>query len=91
VATLGPVYANEGGKEAAAEIETMLASKWSLETALAFLAWYVFAPRCASTLALIWRETGSWRWMALTFVYMPVLAYTSAFVTLSVAHRIGAS
>ena len=63
VAALGTVYAIEGGKEAAEQIGQALASKWSLATALALLAWYVFAPQCASTLAVIQRETGSWKWM----------------------------
>jgi len=43
----------EGGKEAAEQIGQALAGKWSLATALALLAWYVFAPQCASTLAVI--------------------------------------
>ena len=63
VASLGTVYAIEGGKEAAEQIGQALASKWSLATALALLVWYIFAPQCASTLAVIKRETGSWRWM----------------------------
>ncbi|MEZ5850861.1 MAG: ferrous iron transporter B [Hyphomicrobiaceae bacterium] len=90
VAALGTVYAIEGGKEAATEIGTMLATKWSLATALAFLAWYVFAPQCASTLAVIRRETGSWRWMAATFAYMLTLAYAAAFVTYHLARLLGA-
>ena len=75
VASLGTVYAIEGGKEAAEQIGQALANKWSLATALALLAWYVFAPQCASTLAVIKRETGSWRWMFVTFGYMLALAY----------------
>ena len=63
VGALGTVYAIEGGKEAAEQIGQALAGKWSLATALALLAWYVFAPQCASTLAVIKRETGSWSWM----------------------------
>jgi len=85
VAALGTVYAIEGGKEAAAQIGQALASKWSLATALALLVWYIFAPQCASTLAVIKRETGSWRWMAITFTYMLALAYVAAFITYKVA------
>ena len=81
VAALGTVYAIEGGKEAAEQIGQALASKWSLATALALLVWYIFAPQCASTLAVIRRETGSWRWMAITFAYMLALAYVAAFIT----------
>src|SRR5262245_61681281 len=90
VAALGTVYAIEGGKEAAVQIGATLASKWSLATALALLAWYIFAPQCASTLAVIKRETGSWRWMGLTFAYMLTLAYVAAFATYHVAVALGA-
>src|SRR5205807_3519409 len=55
VASLGTVYAIEGGKEAAEQIGQALANKWSLATALALLVWYIFAPQCASTLAVIKR------------------------------------
>ena len=75
VAALGTVYAIEGGKEAAPQIGQALAQHWSLATALSVLVWYIFAPQCASTLAVIRRETGSWRFMALTFGYMLCLAY----------------
>jgi ferrous iron transport protein B len=90
VASLGTVYAIEGGKEAAEQIGQALASKWSLATALALLVWYIFAPQCASTLAVIKRETGSWRWMFVTFAYMLVLAYVAAFITYNVAVALGA-
>ncbi|MEI8150716.1 MAG: ferrous iron transporter B [Hyphomicrobiales bacterium] len=90
VASLGTVYAIEGGKEAAEQIGQALAGKWSLATALALLAWYVFAPQCASTLAVIKRETGSWSWMFATFGYMLVLAYVAALITYQVAVALGA-
>src|SRR5215510_11451429 len=90
VAALGTVYAIEGGKEAAEQIGQALANKWSLATALAVLAWYIFAPQCASTLAVIKRETGGWRFMAITFAYMLALAYVAAFMTYHVAVALGA-
>src|ERR1700742_2198712 len=90
VAALGTVYAIEGGKEAAEQIGQVLATKWSLATALSLLAWYIFAPQCASTLAVIRRETGSWKWMAITFAYMLALAYVAAFATYQVAVALGA-
>src|SRR5206468_8797106 len=90
VASLGTVYAIEGGKEAAEQIGQALAGKWSLATALALLAWYVFAPQCASTLAVIKRETGSWKWMAVTFFYMLALAYAAALATNQIARALGA-
>ncbi len=90
VAALGTVYAIEGGKEAADQIGQVLATKWSLATALSLLAWYIFAPQCASTLAVIRRETGSWKWMAVTFGYMFALAYAASFATYSIAVAMGA-
>ena len=90
VASLGTVYAIEGGKEAAEQIGQALAGKWSLGTALALLAWYVFAPQCAATLAVIRRETGGWRFMFITFAYMLALAYVAAFITYRVAVVLGA-
>jgi ferrous iron transport protein B len=90
VAALGTVYAIEGGKEAADQIGQVLATKWSLATALSLLAWYIFAPQCASTLAVIRRETGGTKWMALTFLYMFVLAYAASLVTYNVAVALGA-
>jgi len=90
VAALGTVYAIEGGKEAAAQIGQVLATKWSLATALSLLAWYIFAPQCASTLAVIRRETGSWKWMAATFGYMLMLAYAASLATYNLAIALGA-
>nr|HEV8010766.1 ferrous iron transporter B [Bradyrhizobium sp.] len=90
VAALGTVYAIEGGKEAADQIGQVLATKWSLATALSLLAWYIFAPQCASTLAVIRRETGSWKWMAVTFGYMLALAYAASLATYNIAYALGA-
>jgi ferrous iron transport protein B len=90
VAALGTVYAIEGGKEAAEQIGEVLSTKWSLATALSLLAWYIFAPQCASTLAVIRRETGSSKWMALTFAYMFALAYAASLVTYNIAIVLGA-
>ena len=90
VAALGTVYAIVGGQEAAEQIGQTLAGKWSLATALSLLAWYIFAPQCASTLAVIRRETGSWKYMALTFGYMLALAYAASLATYSIAVALGA-
>ena len=90
VGALGTIYAIDGGEGAAAKIGQLLAGQWSLATALALLAWYVFAPQCASTLAVIRRETGGWRWMAVTFFYMLALAYGAALATYQIARALGA-
>jgi ferrous iron transport protein B len=88
VAALGTVYSISGGAEN--QIGHMLAAQWSLATALAFLVWYIFAPQCASTLAVIKRETQSWKWMWITFGYMLGLAYLAAFATFHIARALGA-
>ena len=90
VGSLGTIYAISGGEEAADKIGQVIAGQWSLGTALALLAWYVFAPQCASTLAVIRRETGSWKWMWVTFLYMLALAYVAALITYQVARALGA-
>jgi len=87
VGALGTIYAVAGAGEdaAASALAPVLTAQWALPTALALLAWYVFAPQCASTLAVIRRETNSWRWPVATFLYMLALAYAAAFVTFHVA------
>jgi ferrous iron transport protein B len=64
-----------------------LRGQWPLPTALAFLAWFVFAPQCISTIAVTRRETNSWRWPLFMVTYLFVLAYLAAGATywLSVA------
>ncbi len=90
VAALGTVYALSGDKEAIAEtLATTLAHDWTLATALALLAWYVFAPQCLATLAAARRETNSWRWPVFMFAYLIVLAYVAALITYRVALAMG--
>ncbi|QQS53599.1 MAG: ferrous iron transporter B [Candidatus Competibacteraceae bacterium] len=90
VAALGTVYALSGDEGAVTEaLSTTLAQDWTLATALALLAWYVFAPQCLATLAAARRETNSWRWPTFMFVYLMVLAYLAAFVTYRVALALG--
>lgn len=89
VAGLGTVFAVSGGEAATGTLAGTLAAHWSLATALALLAWYVFAPQCVSTLGVIRRETNSWRWPLLMFVYMLALAYGAAFVTYRVTLAFG--
>ena len=90
VAALGTVYAVSGGEGATGPLAGVLHAHWSLATALALLAWYVFAPQCASTLGVIKRETNSWTWPTVTFFYMLALAYAAAFATFHIAQHFGA-
>jgi ferrous iron transport protein B len=53
---------------------------FTVPTALSIMVFFALCCQCASTLAVIRRETRSWRWPAFTFVYMTVLAYLGAFL-----------
>jgi len=64
--------------ERAKGLSAQLKSRWSLATALAFLAWFVFAPQCMSTIAVTRRETNGWRWPAFMLAYLFGLAYLFA-------------
>jgi ferrous iron transport protein B len=88
VGALATVYAVSG--EGTSTLGASLAHHWSLASALAFLAWYVFAPQCASTLAVVKRETNSWRWPIIMFSYMIALAYIAAFIVYQSAAALGA-
>ncbi len=78
VAVLGTIYAVGGDN--VGTLASTLAHQWSIASALAFLAWYIFAPQCTSTLAVVKRETNSWFWPSVMFIYMLTLAYIAAFV-----------
>jgi ferrous iron transport protein B len=66
-----------------------LRGKWSLATALAFLAWFVFAPQCISTIAVVRRETNGWKWPGFMLLYLFTLAYIAAGATYWVAVAAG--
>jgi ferrous iron transport protein B len=82
VSSLATVYAL-GGDEAG--LQAIVASQWSLATALSLLAWYVFAPMCISTLATVRRETNSWRNVWILAGYLFGLAYVASFATYQIA------
>jgi len=82
VSALGTVYAmSAAGDDVAGRLEPVIASTWSLATACSLLAWYVFAPQCLSTLAVVKRETNSWRYPIIMAAYLFALAYLASFVT----------
>jgi ferrous iron transport protein B len=83
VSSLATTYAVSAGNddEAAQGLIPKLQSKWSLPTALAFLAWFVFAPQCMSTIAVTRRETNGWKWPLFMLAYLFLLAYIFAGIT----------
>jgi len=91
VGALGTVYALTVAKQdMAGDLIPMISSEWGLATALALLAWYVFAPQCLSTLAVVKRETNSWRYPLIMAGYMFLLAYLAAGVTFHIGRALGA-
>jgi len=91
VATLAQIYAT-GGDEGASLREALRSDRdpetgaliFSPATVGALLVFFVFALQCTSTLAIMRRETNSWRWPAFAFGYLLSLAYVASFLT----HRI---
>jgi len=81
VGALGTVYSLSAAGDAVADnLAPVIARGWSIATAYSLLAWYVFAPQCISTLAVVKRETNSWRYPVLMAAYQFALAYLAAFV-----------
>jgi ferrous iron transport protein B len=78
VGTLGTIYGIEGAEDSAT-LQEALRSDLTLGGAVALLVFFAFAMQCLSTSAVVRRETGSWKWPTLQFVYMTLLAYVSAF------------
>ena len=91
VGTLGVLYSqgkvdskDEGARRKLGEKLKADEEPLTLAPALGLLVFFALCCQCASTLAVIRRETRSWRWPAFTFVYMTVLAYVGALVVYQV-------
>jgi ferrous iron transport protein B len=80
VSSLATTYAVDATEEEqqALELGDQLKARWTLPMALAFLAWFVFAPQCMSTIAVARRETNGWIWPSFMLAYMFGLAYAAA-------------
>ena len=91
VSALATVYAVQAGDEVVQErgLVDRLRGRWPLPTALAFLAWFVFAPQCLSTIAVTRRETNGWKWPAFMMGYLFTLAYVAAGATYWLATAAG--
>jgi len=84
VAALATVYAVGGEGADGAGLAQALAANFSLASALSLMVWFAFAPQCMSTLAVIRRETNSWRNVGISFGYMFVVAYVASFLTFQI-------
>ena len=92
VSALATAYSiDEGDDEDATAVALgdKLAGEWSLATALAFLAWFIFAPQCISTIAVTKRETNGWKWPMFMVGYLFALAYIAAGITYWTATAFG--
>ena len=91
VSSLATTYAvaSEDEEQTAMALEEEVAARWSLPTALAFLAWFVFAPQCLSTIAVARRETNGWKWPMFMVGYLFALAYVFAGATYWIAVAAG--
>jgi ferrous iron transport protein B len=91
VSAIATVYAIDQSDEQqmTQSLEERLRGRWPLPTALAFLAWFIFAPQCISTIAVTRRETNSWRWPLFMVTYLFVLAYLAAGATYYLAVAAG--
>src|SRR3954453_8648790 len=61
---------------------------YNLPVALSIMVFFALCAQCAATLAVIRRETNSWRWPAFTFAYMTILAYVGALISYQVGIRL---
>jgi ferrous iron transport protein B len=80
VGTLGTIYGMEGDKDGAG-LQKAIQRDLTPGGAVALLVFFAFAMQCMSTLAVVRRETGGWKWPAVQFTYMSGLAYVCAFLT----------
>lgn len=104
VGTMGIIY-NEGDVDPGDEVSrTKLGDRlreitWDDEptmpvfttpVAISIMVFFALCAQCASTLAIIRRETNSWGWPLFTFVYMTVLAYVGALLVYQIGSLLGA-
>ncbi len=78
VSTMGTLYGADPGTQAFS-LQNALHHDMTIGGALALMIFFAFAMQCTSTIAVVKRETNSWTWPAVQFLYMLVLAYGAAF------------
>lgn len=89
VGTMATIYSVDGGDEDTGTIrERMIASKnnvtglpiYTFATGISLMLFYAFAMQCMSTVAVVYRETKSWKWPMIQLVYMTAMAYVAALI-----------
>ena len=86
VGTLGTLYGIENAGHESVGLQAALRSELDLGGAVALLIFFAFALQCFSTLAIVRRETGGWKWPAVQFTYMLILAILGSFTANKVIH-----
>jgi ferrous iron transport protein B len=90
VGTMATIYSVDGNGDEIQSVKAKLGSARNAQTgqptftvavAFSLMMFYAFAMQCASTVAVVYRETKDWRWPAVQFVYMTLLAYGASFIT----------
>ncbi|HEX3386414.1 MAG TPA: ferrous iron transport protein B, partial [Mucilaginibacter sp.] len=89
VGTMATIYSVEGDAEKMESVQQKMATAkqpdgkpvFTVAVAFSLMMFYAFAMQCASTIAVVYRETKNWRWPAAQFAYMTVLAYIASFIT----------
>ena len=81
VSTLGTIYGVEENGDESTGLRQRLQSELTPGGAVALLIFFAFAMQCMSTIAVVRRETGGWKWPAVQFAYMTFLAYLAALIT----------
>jgi len=89
VATMVTIYSVNGDAENMTSVQQKMhdaknpdgSPVFTVAVAFSLMMFYAFAMQCASTVAVVYRETKDWRWPASQFAYMTVLAYAASFIT----------
>jgi ferrous iron transport protein B len=90
VAALGTVYAlSQTGDEVGAALGPLIAQDWTLATGLSLLIWFVFAPQCLATLAVVRKEMGGWAMPVGMAAVLFSMAYGASWITYRLALSLG--
>jgi ferrous iron transport protein B len=89
VGTMATIYSVDGDAEKMESVQQKMHSAknpdgqpvFTVAVAFSLMMFYAFAMQCASTVAVVYRETKNWRWPASQFAYMTVLAYLASLIT----------
>ena len=80
IATMGAIYGMDSADENSVDLQKAIHRDLSPGGAVALLIFFAFAMQCVSTIAVVRRETGGWKWPLVQFTYMSVVAYVGAFL-----------